>query len=100
MDNYQVKLMPRAYRDLDEIEHYIACELSEPETALNLIHEIEEAILGLTHFPQRGARRKIGRYAEKDYRQLFVKNYTIVYRIDNVHKWVIIVTIRYTPSRF
>ena len=67
-----VKLMPKAYRDLDDIEWYIANELEEPATALNLVEEIENAILSLEMFPQRGALRK----------------------------WVIVVTVRYTPSQF
>lgn len=100
LDKYMVKLMPKAYRDLDDIEWYIANELEEPTTALNLVEEIENAILSLEMFPQRGALRKIGRYAEKGYRYIFVKNYTIVYRIDEVRKWVIVVTVRYTPSEF
>lgn len=100
MDKYMVKLMPKAYRDLNDIEWYIAKELEEPTTALNLVEEIENAILSLEMFPQRGALRKIGRYAEKGYRHIFVKNYTIVYRIDEVRKWVIVVTVRYTPSEF
>lgn len=100
LDKYMVKLMPKAYRDLDDIEWYIAKELEEPTTALNLVEEIENAILSLEMFPQRGALRKIGRYAEKGYRHIFVKNYTIVYRIDEVRKWVIVVTVRYTPSEF
>ena len=95
-----VKLMPKAYRDLDDIEWYIANELEEPTTALNLVDEIENSILGLEVFPQRGSLRKIGRYVGKGYRQIFVKNYTIVYRIDEVTKWVIVVTVRYTPSEF
>lgn len=100
LDKYMVKLMPKAYCDLDDIEWYIANELEEPTTALNLVDEIENSILGLEVFPQRGALRKIGRYAGKGYRQIFVKNYTIVYRIDEVRKWVIVVTVKYTPSEF
>ena len=65
LDKYMVKLMPKAYRDLDDIEWYIANELEELTTALNLVEEIENAILSLEMFPQRGALRKIGRYAEK-----------------------------------
>ena len=100
MDKYTVKLMTKAYRDLDDIEWYIANQLEEPATALNLVDEIENSILELEVFPQRGAIRKIGRYAGKGYRQIFVKNYTIVYRIDEVRKWVVVVTVKYTPSEF
>lgn len=50
-----MKLMPRAFRDLDEIYSYIAHELSEPETALYLVSELETAILSLEELPERGA---------------------------------------------
>lgn len=78
----------------------IANELEEPAIALNFVEEIENAILSLEAFTQRGALRKNGRYAGKGYRQIFVKNYTIVYRVDEIRKWVIVVTVRYTPSEF
>ncbi|WP_262367037.1 type II toxin-antitoxin system RelE/ParE family toxin [Campylobacter concisus] len=50
--------------------------------------------------PNRGAIRKVGRYANMCYRQLFVKNYTVIYRVNEKDKAVIIITIRYTPSAF
>ena len=67
--------------------------MEEPATALVLVEEIENAILSLKEFPQRGALRKIGRYAGKGYQQIFVKNYTIVYCIDEVRNWVIVITV-------
>lgn len=39
-------------------------------------------------------------YSNKGYRQLFVKNFTIVYRIDEEKKQVIIVTVRYSKCQF
>lgn len=71
MDKFTVKLYARAYRDLDGIYTYIAENLSEPGTASNIIDEIETAIFSLEQFPERGALRKVGIYANDDYRQLF-----------------------------
>lgn len=99
MDKFKVKLMPRAFRDLDEIYSYIAHELSEPETALYLVSELETAILSLEELPERGAIRKTGVYANKGYRQVFIGNYSIIYRVDKTNMLVIIVTVRYTPSQ-
>ena len=48
--------------------------------------------------PERGAARHTGIYAKTGYRQLFVKNYIIVYRVLKEKKEVHIVTIRYAPS--
>ena len=100
MDKYSVKLMSRALRDLDGIYDYIANTLSEPETALNLVDRIENAILSLETVPYRCPERKRGTYANRGYRQLFVENYTAVFRIDEAKKTVIVVTIRYSPSEF
>ena len=100
MDKYLVKLLPKAYRDIDQIYSYIKKEFKEPTTAENIVKSIEEAILGLEYYPRRGAERKVGVYANRGYRQLFMKNFTIVYRIDEKMKFVIIVTVKYSPSDF
>ena len=99
-EQYKVKLMSRALRDLDGIYQYIAETLLEPGTALNLVEEIEREILSLEQFPNRCPTRKIGAYANKGYRQLFVKNYTVIFRVDDAEKTVIVVTVRYSASQF
>ena len=99
-EQYKVKLMSRALRDLDSIYAYIAQTLLEPGTALNLVSEIENEILSLEHFPYRCPIRRVGAYANKGYRQLFVKNYTVIFRVDEAEKTVIIVTVRYSASQF
>ncbi len=100
MDKYVVKLYARAYRDLGRIYSYIAETLLESDTALNMVDELEKAIFSLEQLPERGAIRRTGAYANGDYRQLFVKNYVIIYRVLKRKKEVHIVTVRYTPSNF
>ncbi|MBE6998041.1 MAG: type II toxin-antitoxin system RelE/ParE family toxin [Ruminococcaceae bacterium] len=100
MDNYQVKLMARAQRDLDGIYAYIAGTFLEPGTAIKIIEALEKGIISLESMPYRCPERKRGIYANQGYRQLFIKNYTVVYRIDEVSKTVIIVTVRYSASDF
>jgi plasmid stabilization system protein ParE len=100
LDKYDVKLYARAYRDLDDIYTYIAETLLAPRTALNMVDELEKAIFSLEQLPERGAIRHVGAYANGDYRQLFVKNYCIIYRVLKEKKEVHIVTVRYTPSKF
>lgn len=100
MDKYTLSLTSRALRDLDGIYVYIAQTLQVPETALELVDKIEKEILSLEEMPYRFPERKTGAYANKGYRQLFVGNYTVVYRVDEKHRQVIIVTIRYSPSQF
>ena len=100
LGKYFIKLLPKAYRDLDEIYQYISRELQVPITAKNTISILEQSILNLEEFPYRCSERKVGIYANKGYRQLFVKNYTVIYRIEEENKFVVIVTIKYTPSSF
>jgi len=100
LNKYAVKLLFRAYRDLDGIYAYIADTLLEPGTAHKLVDALEEAIFSLEELPQRGAPRKNGAYANKGYRQLFIKNFTVIYRVDVAKKQVVIVTVRYSKSQF
>ena len=100
MDKYKVSLTNRALRNLDDIYVYIAQTLLVPETALGLVDKIEKEILSLEEMPYRFPERKTGAYANKGYRQLFVGNYTVIYRIDEKRRQVIVITIRYSPSQF
>ena len=100
LNKYIVKISPQAYREIAGIYQYIAENLMAPASSLRVVTEIESAIFSLDILPYCGAERKIGRYADKGYRQLFVENYTIVYRIDEMNKQVIIVTIQYSPGNF
>lgn len=100
MNRYKVSIFPQAYRELDYIFAYIKNEFKSIDTAASIFLSLEEAILSLSEMPQRGAERKSGAYAYRGHRQLFVKNYTIIYRIDEEIKEVLIVTIRYAHIKF
>lgn len=100
VEQYKVKLMSRALRDLDGIYKYIAETLLEAGTALNLVEEIEREIFSLEHFPNRCPIRRTGRFSNKGYRQLFVKNYTVILRVNEEKRTVIVVTVRYSASQF
>ena len=59
-----------------------------------MIDELEKAIFSLEQLPERAAIRSVGVYANGDYRQLFVKNYVIIYRVLKEKQEVHIVTVR------
>lgn len=100
MVNYIVKLLPKAYQDIEQIYKYISESLEEKEIALKLIDNIQNTIFSLEKLPYRGTERKIGVFSNKGYRQLFYENFNIIYRIDEEKKYVVIVTIRYSRSNF
>jgi len=100
LKKYKIKITPRAASDIDDVYYHIADDFKDIGAAEKHADLLDEAILSLEAMPRRGAERKIGAFANKGYRQLFVKNFTIVYRIDDDRNMVIVVTVRYTPSSF
>ena len=100
MDKYEVRLMNQALQALDEIYGYIARNLQEPGVAAELLDALESEILSLEYLPYRCSERRTGSFANSGYRQLMVKNYIVIYRIDEAHKQVLIVTVRYARSSF
>ena len=99
MDNYEVLLSPKALRDLDAVYAYISRVLQAPDTAVALIDNLEAEIFSLEQFYYRCPERNIGSYANRGYRQLLVRNYTVIYRIDETRKQVVIITVRYSGSK-
>ena len=95
MDKYNVKLNPRAFRDLDDIFAYIALEKLSLENAKGQTDRIKKKLKTLESFPQAHQERMEGRYAGKNYRQLIIDNYIAIYRIDEETKTVHVVTIQY-----
>lgn len=95
MDKYKVKLNPRAIRELDHIYKYIANEKLAPENAKGQVDRIKKAILSLDTFPQSHQERNEGRYDRKGYIQLLIDNYIAIFRIDESHKTVYVITIQY-----
>ena len=95
MDKYKVMINPRAIRELDSIYEYIANEKLAPENAKGQVDRIKKAVLSLDTFPQSHQERNEGRYAGKSYRQLLIDNYIAIFRIDELHKTVYVVTIQY-----
>lgn len=95
MDKYRVMLMPRAFRDIDEIYGYIANEKLAPENAKAQTDRIKKAITDLDTFPQAHQERQEGRYANSGYRQLLIDNYIAIFRVDENEKSVYVVTVQY-----
>ena len=95
MDKYKVKVNPRAISELDRIYKYIADDKLYPQNARGQVDRIKKAVLNLDTFPQSHQERNEGRYAGKGYRQLLIDNYVVIFRIDELHKTVYVVTIQY-----
>ena len=92
MDNYKIVVTPQSYRDLDDVYSVVLRLSADRDTAHNYIETIKAAIRKLKTFPKRGTIRTTGRF--KGNRQIFVKEYTVVYRVDESEKIVYILTIK------
>ena len=100
MDKYEVRLMNQALQDLDDIYAYIAGNLLEPGVAAEMVDALESEILSLEYLPYRCSELRTGSFANSGYRKLMVKNYIVIYRVDEANKQVLVVTVRYARSSF
>jgi addiction module RelE/StbE family toxin len=89
-NKYRVQLTLAAEADLDEIYSYISDVLLAPQTATNLMDEIEEKIFTLENHPYIYALSHIEDLAKKNYRTLIVKNYVAPYLVDDDNRLVTI----------
>lgn len=100
MDKYNVQILKRAYNNIDEIYAYISKELVAPDAAIKLVEKLEEAINSLELMPRRFPFRRTGLYSNRGYRQVFIDNYTIIFRINETDKIVTVVAVKYLKSLY
>ena len=67
---------------------------------MDMIDKLEETIFSFEQLPEHGAIRRVSTYKDGNYRQLFVKNYCIIYRLMKKKKEVHIVTVRVYAEQF
>ncbi|MBH8551375.1 type II toxin-antitoxin system RelE/ParE family toxin [Nostocaceae cyanobacterium CENA357] len=80
--DYQVVLSPKAVGDLEAIVRYIA--LTNPETAKTLGQRLLEKAKDLSQFPFKG--QKVPEFDDPNIRQLILKPYRVVYRVEEQKK--------------
>ena len=87
---YQVIFMPTVLREIREIYNYITYELYAEIAAKRLIQLVEIEISKLVYAPK--IHRIIDKYDEvkRKYRRIVVKNYIILYTVDEENRIVYI----------
>ena len=96
MKVYRINIADIAKQDIRDIKIYITNELQESVTALNITNAILDAIDTLEQMPDRIALVKEKRLAANGIRPLYVKNYTVFFRIDETLDVVEIVRVLYS----
>ncbi|MFT3950938.1 MAG: type II toxin-antitoxin system RelE/ParE family toxin [Oscillospiraceae bacterium] len=82
---YKLIFAPEFVRDLDSTFEYISCTLTVPGAAKKLMREIDDAIMNLREMPY------MYPVCEEpldvmEYRKLVLKNYIIIYSVDEKKK--------------
>ena len=78
---YDLRYLPTAQRDMEEIMLYIAEVLKAPKAALELLDEFEHGFLQLKEFPYSCRVYEPIKRLETEYRVLVVKNYLAFYTV-------------------
>jgi len=87
---YRVVISESAHEDLDNIIKYIAVQLANPIAATNFLNEVEKCYVHLKSNPFMYERCYDIRLGKEGYRKATIKNYVLVYKIDEAAKTVII----------
>jgi toxin ParE1/3/4 len=79
---HTVRLTEDAKRDLDELAEFVALNDS-PASALRLIERLQAEVETLALSPERGTRpRELAEFGLREFRQVSMKPYRLVHRID------------------
>lgn len=87
---YRLVVSEFAYKDLDNIVSYIAVQLANPIAATNFLNEVEKCYRYLKNNPFMHERCHDARLEKDAYRKATIKNYVLVYKVDESDRVVII----------
>ncbi len=96
METYRVDVSEPAEDDLREIIGYIAARFGAPQTALDMLKAVEQALSDLADTPKKHQLVGDERLAAMGYRKLTVKNYCIFYTVDEKNKVIDAERVLYT----
>ena len=87
---YRLVVSEFAHEDLDNIISYIAVQLANPIAATNVLNEVEKCYGYLKSNPLMYERCHDARLENEGYRKAAIKNFVLVYKVDEAAKAVII----------
>lgn len=95
MSKYKLEYLPGARNDMLQISRYIAQKLKAPQAARDLLQTIGEAIALLESYPYAHPIFRMHKPLKKETRLLPVKNFAVLYVVDEDEKIVEIQAIVY-----
>lgn len=87
---YKLIITNLAHEDLENIVSYIAVQLANPIAAVNFLNEVEKCYSNLKNTPLMYERCHDAHLEKEVYRRATIKNYILVYKVDESAKIVMI----------
>jgi toxin ParE1/3/4 len=97
---YRLVVTELAHIDLDSIVAYIAIELANSTATVDLLNEVEKCYGQLKSNPLIYARCHDPRLEKEGYRRATIKNYVLVYKVDEASKTVVIYRFFYGAQNY
>ncbi|MDD2211570.1 MAG: type II toxin-antitoxin system RelE/ParE family toxin [Clostridia bacterium] len=85
---YKLNISELAHQDLDKIVSYIAVHLVNSKAAGDFLDEVDKCYGYLKSNPLMYAKCQDKRLEKEDYRKISIKNYVLVYKINETSKAV------------
>ena len=96
MIEYQIIISEQAAKDMSDIYEYIYTSIGMPQIAMAQFNRIADAIETLHLFPERIKVMTDAKRPNKQFRQLLVDNYSVIYTISE--HTVNVSRVAYSPS--
>lgn len=97
---YKVNLTIDANNDINQIVVFINLESKDRYTAISYLDLLEESVLSLEKFPERGSNPRYKILRNQGYKFLAVKSHLIFYKIDQEKKMVTIYRVLHNKSQY
>lgn len=88
--DYKLFVTELANQDLDNIAEYIAVQLANPGAAAEFLNEVEKCYENLKQMPMMYEKCRDKRLANEGYRRAVIKNYILLYKIQEEEQAIII----------
>ena len=97
-EKYVIVFTKQASNEIRKIKQYISPKLKVPNSANRLMEQMKERTEKLSYFPRRYP--IVGRKNKREYRRIVIKNYIVIYTINEARKEVEIVHIYYDKNNY
>lgn len=97
---YKIDITPLADQDLDEIVSYISGTLENPIAAASFLDEVESCYGNLEKMPFMFEECRDPQLKALGYRRAVIKNYVMVYRVDETGKTVYVLRFFYGAREY